>query len=145
MLYLQFKPNTTREREGIFLEYGFLKTPDGEADESRPVRIKIARAGGANTAFTKRLDARIKPYRRQLQTETMDNGIAQKLMREVFAETVVLGWENVQDENGNDLEFNVPNCIKIFTDLPDWFADVQLQAQNGALFRADLRAADSGN
>lgn len=137
-LYKQFKSDDKLEKQGILLEYGFNSA-------EQPITIRIARAGGANTAYTKMLETRVKPYRRQIQTETIDNGVVEKLMREVYAATVVLGWENVEDSEGNPLPYSVANAVKLFTDLPDLFKDIQEQSQRSALFRAELLERDSGN
>lgn len=131
-LYQSFKTDENIEKNGIMLEYG---TTDGGA----PIRIRIARAGGANLKFARLLEQKTKPYRRQLQMETMDQNVQVAVLREVFAESVVLGWENVEDENGKPLPFSKENCIKLFTDLPDLFADVREQANKSVLFRADIR------
>lgn len=87
----------------------------------------------------------MKPYRRQIQNETMESALVERIVKEVYAETVVLGWENVEDENGNAMEFSVENCIKLFDDLPDLFRDIQEQSQRAALFRAEVREADAKN
>lgn len=63
----------------------------------------------------------------------------------MYAETIVLGWENVEDADGNPLAFNTANAIKLFTDLPDLFRDIQEQSQRSALFRAELLERESGN
>lgn len=137
-LYSQFKTEDSLEKQGILLEYG--TTEDG-----KPICIRIARAGGANKAYEKRMEAEVKPYRRMIQNETIETSVVTRILRKVFAETVVLGWENVQDESGKDIPFNVENCIKLFEDLPDLFKDVQEQAQRAALFRAEVREADAKN
>lgn len=137
-LYSQFTTDTKLEREGILLEYG-------TARNGQPITIRIARAGGANAQYLKRMEALVKPYRRQIQTETIDGKVVEKLIRQVYAETVVLGWENVEDRDGNPLPYSRDNCLKLFDDLPDLFLDIQEQAQRAALFRAELREADAGN
>lgn len=137
-LYQQFKSDANLEKSGILLEYGFSKS-------GKPITIRIARAGGGNSAFTKRMEAKVKPYRRQIQTETIDTAIVEKLLREVYAETVVLGWENVEDADGNPLDFTAANCIKLFEDLPDLFKDIQEQSQRSVLFRAELLEGAAGN
>jgi hypothetical protein len=137
-LYTLFKADAKAEKEGIWLEYG------STVDE-KPVRIRIARAGGANVQYAKRLEALVKPHRRQIQTETIDTELVQKLLKQVYAETVVLAWENVTDEHGQPLPFSAANVIKLFTDLPDLWLDVQEQAQRAALYRADVLAAEAGN
>jgi hypothetical protein len=109
--------------QGITLDYGDFQ-------------IKIARAGGSNKKFARILTTRLKPYRRQMDTDTMDEGIAQKIMIETYADSVILGWTGVKDSEGNDMEFNRENVIKLFTDLPDLFMDVRSQSDKMALFRS---------
>ena len=137
-LYSQFKTDKTIEKDGIVLEYGMNS-------KKKIIGIRIARAGGANVQYSKLLEAKIKPYRRQIQNETLDNDIADKITKEVYAQTVVLGWENVEDENGEELEFSVANCIKLFTDLPELWFDIQQQATRASLFRAEILENDSKN
>lgn len=137
-LYAQYKTDPELEKSGLWLEYG----PNSKGNEQR---IRIARAGGANTQFQKRVEALTKPYRRQIQTEIIGNDMVTKLLRQAYAETVVLGWENIEGPDGEEMQFSVENCVKLFTDLPDLFTDVQEQAQRAALFRAELREADAGN
>lgn len=137
-LYRQFQANGDLEKKGVLLEYGMNNA-------GLPITIRIARAGGSNDRFVKRMEAKVKPFRRQIQTETMDGELAKRLVREVYAETVVLGWENVEDKDGNPLDFSVANAIALFTDLPDLFADVQEQAGRAALFREQNLEAEAGN
>lgn len=145
-LYKQFETNKDVENDGIVLEYGM--------STRGPISIRISRAGGANTRFAKLMEAKVKPYRRQVQNETMDKALAEKIAKEVYAETVVIGWENVEmpvivnGEATKELEFvpyTVENAIRLFTDLPDLYADIVEQAQRSALFRADIMEADSKN
>lgn len=137
-LYKQFKTNKELEKDGILLEYGLNS-------KGQPICIRIARAGGGNVQFSKRFEAKLKPFRRQVQNETLDPQLAEKLVREVYAESVVLGWENVEDEDGNELPFSVENAIKLFTDLPELFKDIQEQSGKMALFREEILEADSKN
>lgn len=137
-LYKQYATDANLEKTGIELQYG----ENANGDE---IIIRVARAGGSNTAYTKRMEALVKPYRRQIQAETIDNKVLEKLVMQAFAETVVLGWENVEDRNGNPMEFNVANVIQLFTDLPDLFKDVQEQAQKAVLFREDILEVESKN
>jgi hypothetical protein len=137
-LYNTFETDKSLERDGIVLDYGFNS-------KNQPVQIRIARAGGANTKFAKALEYKMKPYKRAIVNDTMDNKVAEKLLIETYAESVILGWEGVEDRQGNDLEFNKENVVKVLTDLPDLFLDIQQQSQKSALFRAELREAEQGN
>lgn len=137
-LYKQFKTDGNVEQTGVVLEYG-------ENDDGSVISIRIARAGGANKAYEKLMEAEVKPYRRMIQNETIENAVVQRILRKVIAKTVVLGWENVQDESGKPIPFTVENCIKLFEDLPDLFKDIQEQSQRAALFRQDILEVDAKN
>lgn len=147
-LYTQFKNDPALEKDGILLQYG-------DNSKGQPTCIRIARAGGANVAYQRRMEAVVKPYRRQIQTETIETAQVTKLIQQVYAETVVLGWEHVEfpvlDAEGKptdvleELPYTPENCKRLFVDLPDLFADLQEQAQRAALFRADIREAEAKN
>lgn len=137
-LYKLFKTNENLETDGIWLEYG-------QTEKGEPVRIKIARAGGHNSAFSKALEKATRPYRKAIQTGMLDNKTADKLYKEVFADTVVLDWINVEGPDGKPMEFQRENVLKLFKDLPDLFADLREQANNVALFRDEVRESDLGN
>lgn len=123
--YSVFRTDKALEKEGIVLDYGDFK-------------IKVARAGGANSAFQKALTAKIRPYKRQLDAGTIPDDVAEKLFLDVYAESVVLGWEGMTDENGNPLPYSKENAVKLFSDLPDLFRDVQNQAAAISNFRAEV-------
>lgn len=42
-------------------------------------------------------------------------------MLEMYAECVVTNWENVKDEDGNELPYNKENALRVFKDLPHFF------------------------
>ncbi len=137
-LYTQFETDREIEKTGIVLDYGFNS-------KKQPIQIRIARAGGANERYSKLLELRTKPYRRQIQNETLENAVAEKITKEVYAQTVVLGWTGVEDRDGNDMPFTQENCVKLFTDLPDLWSDVQSQSTRASLFRAEILEADAKN
>jgi hypothetical protein len=137
-LYQQFKTNEGIEKSGLLLNYG-------ENSKGAPINIRVARAGGANRKFEKVADIKLKPYRRQIQQGLISNAAVEKLLVEIYAESVVIGWENVEDADGNPMAFSVENCVKLLTDLPDLFKDIQDQAQRGAIFRDDIAEADIKN
>jgi len=137
-LYKQFSTDKNLEKVGIVLEYG----PNSKGEE---IEIRIARAGGANKRYDTLLEVRLKPHRRQIQAETFSREQQEKIFLDVFAETVVLGWNNVEDADGNVMDFNKENVIKLFTDLPDLYEDVKAQSGKAALFRQQVLEEDAKN
>ena len=141
-MYGLFKTSVDLESGGVIIDYGSF-------------RVTIARAGGYNKRFAKALEAITKPYRRAMQTETMDNDIAIELLYKVYADTVIIKWETKVDdewkigiEQPDDedlLPVNAENIIKTFTQLPDLFLDIREQSNRIAIFREEILENDSGN
>lgn len=148
--YEQFETDENLERDGIVLDYGAYA-------------VKIARSGGSNQRFIKLLEARQKPYRRQIQNETLDEGIARKMLAGVFAEAVILDWgRREKNEAGSyddqpiiwgsfpgrggiALPYTRDNVVKVLTDIPDFFGDIREQAAKAALFRKQEIEEVAGN
>lgn len=129
-LFKQFATDPQAEKEGVRFEIGV--NSQGET-----IAFQIARAGGQNIRYVKAIEAKTKPYRMQIQAGTIDPEIAARLMREVFAESVVIGWEGVEDENGRLLTYSPEAAATLFEQLPELYALLQEQAQNVALYRKD--------
>lgn len=137
-LYEQFKTNVALEKEGIWINYG-------ENSAGKPIRIRVARSGGSNMKYAKCMERLARPYRRQIQNETIEPEVLEDLLQKVYAETVVLGWEGVEDEQGREMAFTQENCLKLLKDLPELFRDIQEQTQRAALFREAVREDDAKN
>lgn len=123
--YDMFKTSEKMETEGIILDYGVFK-------------IRVARAGGSNINFAKTVERLAKPYKFALENNTLDPKIQIRVMARAFAESVLLGWEDMLDEKGDPLPFTVDNAEKILIDLPDLFADIQRQSMTAGLFKQAL-------
>lgn len=124
--YKMFKTDSQREVEGITLDYGDFQ-------------IKIARAGGSNVEFARCLERITKPHQAAIKNGVLDPKVGETIMRQVYAESVILGWTGMKDESGKDLPFNLKNVLKVLEDLPVLFQDIQEQAGKFALFRKHLQ------
>ena len=136
--YDKYQTDTQVEKSGVILNYGDFK-------------IRIARAGGANAAYLAALDTAMRPYRKQVARGQIDRETSDRIVRDVFAETVILGWSSQQygegkipGPDGNPLEFNRENVKQLLTDLPDLFADIRADAADYTLFREEAIEADVG-
>lgn len=144
--FAMFETDPEIEKSGVRLDYGKFY-------------IVVARAGGANDRFRQVLRAKMEPHRRAMQTETMDDDLADRLAIEAFAEAVVLSWGHettvegkIVDHAGQIIwrdgsvrEFSVDAVKELFRLLPDLARDVMGQAQRTALFRKTVNEVDAGN
>jgi hypothetical protein len=142
--YKLFKANVDLETQGVIINYG---------DEAW---FKIARSGGTNKRYLKEMGDKLKPFRRQIQTETMDEKVADQIVLEVFVDTVLLGWGSkdadgkdrpgiIDDEDGNPLQFTRENAIRVLKDLPELFRELRGESERLANFVLQTKEADAKN
>lgn len=130
--YNRFQTDKKLEVEGTRVEYGDFT-------------FILARAGGANKAFQKCIERKSRPYRKQIQKNQMDHEVMNRIMLEAYAETIFKGWENMTDENGDDLPFNEENVIKVMTDLPDLWEDVLQVTSSLEVYLLEVREEEAKN
>jgi len=154
-VYKMFESDGTSEKDGVLLNYG-------------DIRFLIARAGGANRRFAEVFREKAKPFRYAIDHGQLNEDDSARLMAEVYAETVVLGWESVvrdketdevvldgkgkpkiqktiEGKDGKQMKFSVENCTDLLADLPELFRDIQQMAQRSEHFRKSEEAEDLGN
>ena len=121
--------------DDIFSTDGDLEKGAGvDLDYGEAGTITIHRAGGANKKFARIFSARMKPYERQLASGTLDDEVANKVMAEVYADAVIIGWRGVH-RGGKQQKFTRENAIKLLLQVPELFRDIQEQASKVANFR----------
>lgn len=147
-MYKQLETDKALETKGVEIDYGSF-------------RVTLARAGGANKRYEKILDAKSKPHRRAMKTETMDNEVAIGVMREVYADSIILHWETkdvkgewkvgieAKPEKVGDpvkiVPFNRDNVVQAMIDLPElliWFKE---DAEKLSLYLIQLLEDDVKN
>ena len=145
----EFATDKDMEVRGIFVEY-------------EDVRIRVARAGGNNKKYIRLLERKTKPFRRAIAAGVFSSEKSNQILREVFAEAVVLDWQTrgadgqwqagidprdagMTVTNGELLPMNVKNIVAVFNELPDMFTDLSQQAMNAQLFAEELREEAAGN
>ncbi len=131
--YDTFKNSENHEQNGITLDLG---------DSGKFV---IARAGGGNHTYRKTLERLSKPYRRAIQARTLSIEKDTELLAKCYAECIVKSWEGVTGPDGEPLPFTQENCIKLLSDLPDLFLEIQQTANEDQLYREVIQEEDSGN
>jgi hypothetical protein len=132
VLFTQFETDPKLEREGVKVEY----LGDDEDANKTPPTFTIARAGGANVAYDTMMDQKLKPLRRRLQADNVNNKELEKITKEVWIATVLKGWQNVKDQNGDVLEFSQNAATELFNKLPELYEDLRQQSLKVSMYRA---------
>lgn len=137
-LYQQFETNSQCEVDGLFLHLG----PNSKGDE---IKFKLARAGGKNVAFGKSMEKHTKPVRQLISMNLLSPDKAEAIVRAVFIEAVLKGWDNVEDRDGKLIPYTPENADQLFRDLPDLFATLQEYSKEASVFRDNSTKADAKN
>lgn len=142
----QFATDKNLETDGITIDYGDFS-------------IRIARAGGSNQRYNKVLERKSKPFQRSIANDSLDPNTAERILRETYAESVILGWSGVtyddvtpegedlpEDKAGSDeAPFTKENVIAVFENFPDLYSDIQSQATKMSLFRKEVLEENAKN
>jgi hypothetical protein len=141
-----FKTDKTAEVDGVWQEIAI------NDHNGRPVRVKLARMSNSNKRYTKALNAATKPHQSAIQNDALDQELAKSLLQEVFAETVLLDWDNLPKSDLTGVEtddellpFSKENALALFAEMPDLYDDWESRAQKAAAFREKEREAAAGN
>lgn len=118
----KFKTDQSLEQEGAWVNI----------DESS--RVLIARMGSER--YKDMLQRKTKPYRHAIRTNTLPDEVFEKILIEVIAHTILLGWENVDDE-GQPVLYSPDNAKRLLSKYKDFRDLVVGFAQDSALFRKE--------
>lgn len=122
-----------------------LEAGQGVTIEYPGFAITIHRAGGSNKRYARVLAENMKPYRSRFERGLLDNETSVGILVKSFAQGVIVGWSGVKDKTGKNMKFNVENCIKLLTDLPDLYEDLKDQAESAKTFRGEQEALEEKN
>jgi len=139
-LYSQFKMDEKKEIDGVKILFSEAENEDGTIPA-----FFISRMGKTNKRYSKALDIATRPYRRQLELGTLASDVAESVFMSVFADTVLMGWENVRDAKAKDIVFNAQNSIKLFHDLPDVYERLQEESKIVSNFRSSEMESEAKN
>lgn len=128
-LYKNYKMDTEKQSSGIPVHF------EPNDDKSVPTFI-VCRMDESNKEYMKALDIATKPYRRQIDLKILPKEKDEEIFVEVFVNSILQGWTNVQGEDGSSIPFSKGNAIKLFTDLPEVLKELRKAASDVALFRS---------
>ena len=120
---------------------GYLTNTDAETEGVKvevndQVAFIIRRAGGRNQDYRRALTEGYKKHKRRIDVDAMSNEeLEEKILRPAFIKHVVVDWEGVEDENGDDVPFTLANCAEYFRVVPDVYATLSAIASDISYFR----------
>lgn len=141
-MYARFKTDTSLEQTGVTVDYGTF-------------RVKVARAGGKNTEYSKVYEELTRDIRQELDSGVLPEETSIAINHELYARTVVKGWEvksesgkwveGIEAEDGSIVVVTVDNLVKVFNDLPDLFLDIQRVSKTLGVYLQHAQKADLKN
>lgn len=111
----KFQTNKSAEEEGVWVDV------DGNG-----TRIKVARIN--NARYKKYFQKITKPYKRQIRNGTLSEDLAEKLLVDALANTILLDWKGFTKE-GQDFPYSVDNARSFLAESAD-FRDLVSDAAN---------------
>jgi len=121
-----FKTDHELESEGIWFEI------------EKDVAFRIKRFGGVNkNDVAKKLADYQKPYSRQIQMGTMDQGILEEMQLKVFIETSVVDWKGITVEE-KEIPFTRESCLELLKALPDLTDTLVAYSSDSSNYREQL-------
>lgn len=139
----EMRKDPEKEKDGAWYDYLPTKNEAGETenpDGSRVmVRFKMRRTGGSNTKFLAAVEKASEPYKND---KDIDAEKQLKIMQEVFCDHILVDWENVQNEEGEYIEFSKENAMHIFELLPDVYHHLLLEVKSGQMFKLEKARED---
>jgi len=113
-------------------------------DFAEGIRIKVARAG--NPEYRKLLRELTGPHLDKIRDGSVDPDLNLEILKKVRAATILLGWENLEDDNG-EISYSPERALEFFKDetLRDFYLFVIIQSENIDLFRKEIVAESVKN
>ncbi len=115
---------------------------------NKKISIKLARAGGANLSFTKAMEEKTREHRKRggaFEGDKVDVELATDLMKQAFAETIILDWKGLTNKAGKTVAFSAKVAYDMMVALPDLFNELRDAAGEAANYRIEDIKDDVGN
>lgn len=135
-IYKLYATDPALEQEGKWIDFG------------GGVKFKIARA--QNPRYTRILNQLFEAHKHTLELKETEAQIREaaershKIMAEVMAKSILLGWEGPVEYAGQALPFSPANAEKLLL-VKDFQEEIAKRAANFQNFRVQAEAADAKN
>jgi len=131
-----FSTSDEFESQGVWIDYG---------DE----QVRITRAGAKNKKYKQVFRQLSKPHERGLRNETLEDDIAEELMKRTYAKSIVVGWRHKDQKDGKkwvdgkmlvggkSVDANEDNVFNHFMKYHEFFLDLKAQSEKLSLFQEE--------
>lgn len=115
MKLAKFKQSVAKAEEGSTIDMG-----DG-------LKVTVTRIGCKSYQnMIKKLTA---PHQRAIRNKTLDDSVYEEIMNKCLAETILIGWEGLQDEDGAEILYSKAKAYELLTnpeykDFKDTISDL---------------------
>jgi hypothetical protein len=118
-----FRIDAKKVNSGVLCEYA-----DG-------VKFLVARK--PNDAFEQMMEDLVQPHLASIRAGTFDKKLDQQITKEAVAKTVLLGWENLTDDEGQPIPYTPEKALEILNDpaYADIYRFILTMASSQQLFR----------
>ncbi len=113
-IFKEYSTDQSIENSGTWVSFG--TNADGTVE-----KILLARAGGANAKYFTEMAKAGDTHKQGIKTGAIDGLEGKKILMQVYANSVVLNWENIYDRNGNIYPYSKENCLNMFYKMHDFF------------------------
>jgi hypothetical protein len=132
-----YKTNPSAEVSGV----PFPLKRAVNADGTIPT-FHCARMGGANKRWSEAYREVWAPFREMQEADKVPEDVTARNSAMAFVRGCLRGWDNVQNDDGSDIEFNETNAVDLFIELPELLGDLQsLVIEREAFLKAQTEAA----
>lgn len=109
--------------------------------------IEFLIARKPNPAFDEFMENEIGPHLASIRAGTFDKELDRQITKKAIAHTVLLGWENLQDDEGNDIPYSPEKAFEILTDpeFADIYKFILIMSSSQDLYRRKEEALASKN
>lgn len=127
---IDLQADETVEADGVDINFGKGRV------------ITIRRSSAKNREYKAAMSRVFKPHQKIGGMLTIDDESAEKLLVQVYSETVVVGWKGFIDDKGAQIPFSRSNCIELLTDAPEVFEHIKNESARFSNFaKEDIEQA----
>lgn len=126
-IFKQFKMDEKKELEGIEIPYG----PN---DDGTIPTFRILHQTSSNQKYARTLRRETLPHKRLIEMNALPQDKARLIGLRVFCLSILVGWDNVQDENDKLIPFSFDNAMELLQTLPSLYDRLNEESAKDSLF-----------